>query len=275
MHLDLSLEGNLIVMKLAIESFGTGEPLVLIHGMGSAATAWKPIIGDLKNKFKVVTVDLPGHGRTAFSPVQPMDPTSLAQLVIKNLNSLGIDKFHLVGNSLGGWICLEIATSNPEIVKSITALAPAGLWLTPFTSRYPGEVALRFMASGVEKVAPSALNYTWAKKMGFETVSPRWRELSNEICLDATTAMANSTGYFPAWDALLGKRFDKQITTSIPITIIFGDSDHTLPQKTCQERSLAPTHAKWVVLPQTGHVPMWDSPNEVLSEIMATTGVSK
>jgi pimeloyl-ACP methyl ester carboxylesterase len=51
-------------MKLAIESFGTGEPLVLIHGMGSAATAWKPIIGDLKNKFKVVTVDLPGHGRT-------------------------------------------------------------------------------------------------------------------------------------------------------------------------------------------------------------------
>jgi len=45
MHLDLSLEGNLIVMKLAIESFGTGEPLVLIHGMGSAATAWKPIIG--------------------------------------------------------------------------------------------------------------------------------------------------------------------------------------------------------------------------------------
>jgi len=262
-------------MKLAIESFGTGEPLVLIHGMGSAATAWKPIIGDLKNKFKVVTVDLPGHGRTAFSPVQPMDPTSLAQLVMKNLSSLGIENFHLVGNSLGGWICLEIAASNPEIVKSITALAPAGLWLTPFTSRYPGEVALRFMASGVEKVAPSALNYTWAKKMGFETVSPRWRELSYDLCLDATTAMANSTGYFPAWDALLGKRFDKQITTSIPITIIFGDSDHTLPQKTCQERSLAPTHAKWVVLPQTGHVPMWDSPNEVLSEIMATTGVSK
>jgi pimeloyl-ACP methyl ester carboxylesterase len=275
MHLDLSLEGNLIVMNLAIESFGTGEPIVLIHGMGSAATAWNPIVNDLKNKFKVITVDLPGHGKTAFSPSQPMDPTSLAHLVIKNLNNLGIDKFHLVGNSLGGWVCLEIGASNPEIVRSITALAPAGLWLTPFTSRYPGEVALRFMASGVEKVAPSALNYTWAKKIGFETVSPRWRELSYELCLDATTAMANSTGYFPAWDALLGKRFDKQIASSIPITIIFGDSDHTLPHKTCQERSLAPTHAKWVVLPQTGHVPMWDSPNEVLSEIMATAGDTK
>jgi len=131
------------------------------------------------------------------------------------------------------------------------------------------------MASGVEKLAPSALNYTWAKKIGFETVSPRWRELSYELCLDATNAMAGSTGYFPAWDALLGKRFDKQITASIPTTIIFGDSDHTLPFKTCQERSLAPIHAKWIVLPQTGHVPMWDSPNEVTSEIMSTTGVIK
>ena len=275
MHLDLSLEGNLIVMKLAIESFGMGEPLVLIHGMGSAATAWNPIISDLKNKFKVVTVDLPGHGRTAYSPGQPMDPTSLAHLVTENLHTLGIDEFHLVGNSLGGWICLEMAASYPENVKSITALAPAGLWLTPFTSRYPGEVALRFMASGVEKLAPSALNYTWAKKIGFETVSPRWRQLSYELCLDATNAMAGSTGYFPAWDALLGKRFDKQISTSIPTTIIFGDSDHTLPLKTCQERSLAPVHAKWIVLPQTGHVPMWDSPNEVISEIMSTTGVIK
>ena len=93
------------------------------------------------------------------------------------------------------------------------------------------------------------------KKMGFETVSPRWRELSYELCLDATTAMANSTGYFPAWDALLGKRFDKQIDSQIPITIVFGDSDHTLPAKTCQERSLAPAHAKWIILPQTGHAP--------------------
>jgi pimeloyl-ACP methyl ester carboxylesterase len=203
-----------------------------------------------------------------------MDPTSLAQLVVKNLKNIGIESFHLVGNSLGGWVSFEIAALYPTAVKSITALAPAGLWLTPFTSRYPGELALRVMASGVEKLAPSLLNYTWAKKIGFETVSPRWKELSYEICLDATSAMAQSTGYFPAWDALLGKRFDKQIDPQIPITIVFGDSDHTLPAKTCQERSLAPAHSKWIILPQTGHAPMWDSPNEVVSEILQTAGVS-
>ena len=257
-------------MKLSIETFGQGEPLVFIHGMGSAATAWKPLVKVLSNDFKLVLIDLPGHGQTPYSQNQPMDPSSLAKLIKQNLTDLHIDKFHLIGNSLGGWICLEIAASYPESVGSVIALAPAGLWLTPFTSRYPGEVALRVIAGGVNKLAPSLLNYTWAKQIGFETVSPRWKELDYEICLDATNAMANSTGYFPAWDALLGKRFDKKVSENIPITIIFGDSDRTLPEKTCQERSLAPKHAKWIILPNTGHAPMWDSTDEVLSEINST-----
>ena len=76
-------------MKLAIETHGTGQPLVLIHGMGSAATAWQPIIPTLAKQFSVVTIDLPGHGRTPYSPIQKMDPTSLAQLVVKNLKNIG------------------------------------------------------------------------------------------------------------------------------------------------------------------------------------------
>mgnify|MGYP002145081102 CR=1 FL=1 len=259
-------------MKLAIETHGHGPSLVLIHGMGSAATAWKPIIPELAKHFQVITVDLPGHGRTPYSPIQQMDPISLAKLIIRNLKDIGVEEFDLVANSLGGWISFEMAVLNPDSVKSITALAPAGLWLTPFTSRYPGEVALRVIAEGANRLAPSVLNYSWAKKIGFETVSPRWKELDYEICLDATKAMAKSHGYFPAWDALLGKRFDKKVDRNIPVTIVFGDTDHTLPEKTCQEKSLAPEHAKWVILSNTGHAPMWDSTEEVYAEVMSTVG---
>ena len=258
-------------MKLAIERVGSGGALVLIHGMGSAATAWKPIIPKLSDKFEVITVDLPGHGQTPLDKSHPMDPESLAKLLLQNLSELGISRFHLVGNSLGGWISLEIAAANPEKVITLTGLAPAGLWLAPFTSRYPGELAVRLMAKSLEKVAPTTLNYRWAKKIGFETVSPRWEELDYEICLDAVRAMAKSEGYFPVWDGMLKKRFDKKISSEIPVTIIFGDTDHTLPAKTCQERSLAPAHAKWIILPDTGHAPMWDSPEEVIAEILETT----
>ena len=88
-------------------------------------------------------------------------------------------------------------------------------------------------------------------------------------------SMAKSDGYFPVWDGMLKKRFDKNISTEVPVTIIFGDTDHTLPAKTCQERSLAPAHAKWIVLPETGHAPMWDSTEEVVAEILETTKLRK
>jgi pimeloyl-ACP methyl ester carboxylesterase len=66
------------------------------------------------------------------------------------------------------------------------------------------------------------------------------------------------------------KRFDGKIPTSIPVTIIFGDSDRTLPATTCQERSIAPAHAKWIIFPDTGHAPMWDSPRDVIAAIVDT-----
>jgi pimeloyl-ACP methyl ester carboxylesterase len=243
--------------------------------MGSAATAWKPLIPKLTDKFEVITIDLPGHGKTPLDESRPMDPESLAKLVVQNLIELEIERFHLVGNSLGGWVSLEIAAIYPDRVITLTGLAPAGLWLAPFTSRYPGELAVRLMAKALEKLAPTTLNYTWAKKIGFETVSPRWQQLSYEVCLDAVTAMAKSEGYFPVWDGMLKKRFEKDVSAEIPITIIFGDTDHTLPAKTCQERSLAPHHAKWIILPETGHAPMWDSTEEVLAEILETSKLRK
>ena len=88
-------------MKLKLNRFGSGTPIVLIHGMGSASTAWKPLIPKLSEQFEVITLDLPGHGDTPLSSAQNMDPNALGKLVMKNLQENGINKFHLVGNSLG------------------------------------------------------------------------------------------------------------------------------------------------------------------------------
>jgi pimeloyl-ACP methyl ester carboxylesterase len=115
----------------------------------------------------------------------------------------------------------------------------------------------------------------WAKKIGFGGVSPRWYEFSDQLVVDATIAMGSSKGYFPAWDGLLKKRFDKPIPSTVPITIIFGDSDNTLPARTCQERSLVPQHAKWIILPESGHAPMWDHASECIDEILRTAGKQK
>lgn len=259
-------------MKLFTEVTGSGDPLVLIHGMGSAHTAWQTIAPDLSQTFAVITIDLPGHGNSQYSPHQEMDPQSLGRLVLRNLDDLGIENFHVVGNSLGGWVALEIAAISPERVLSLVGLAPAGLWLTPYQSRIPGTAPLRGLARLVKTVAPAIAKVEWAKKIGFASVSPLWQEFPDKLVVDATIAMGSARGYFPAWDALLRKRFDEFIPSTIPMTIIFGDSDNTLPARTCQERSLVPEHARWIVLPESGHAPMWDHPVECIDEILRTAG---
>lgn len=260
------------MQRLHIEISGTGDPLLLIHGMGSASTAWKTIRPLLNSDFTVITVDLPGHGQTPFLPGRPMDPHSLALNVFDEMSAQGIERFHLAGNSLGGWVSLEMASTYPDRILSLTGIAPAGLWLNPYNARYPGTAIARFLARYTYKLAPTALHFEKARALGFFDVSPRWRDFSYELCLDATLAMAGASGYYPAWDGMLMKRFDGTIPESIPVAIIFGDTDRTLPATTCQERSVAPTHAKWIIHPNTGHAPMWDNPIDVVDAIKKTAG---
>ena len=257
-------------MKLAHEIQGSGEPLVLLHGMGSASTAWKPIMGELREKFQVITIDLPGHGKSPFDPDQEMHPLALANLIMQQLDEIGIQKAHFAGNSLGGWIALEIAAAHPEKVLSVTGLAPAGLWLVPTTHRTILGASSRFMAAATYKYAYTLMRKEWARKLGFFEVSPRWQDFPHELMVDAVIAYGGSAGYFPAWDGMLTRRFDKEVSPEIPVTIIFGDSDNTLPAQTSQEKSLAPAHARWVTLSQSGHAPMWDSPAECIAEIIRT-----
>ena len=261
------------MQRLSHNVLGSGAPLLLIHGMGSASTAWKLIQGELAQSFTVITVDLPGHGNTPLIKGAPMDPHSLALTVLNEMSELGFKEFHLAGNSLGGWVSLELASSAPNRVLSVTGLAPAGLWLNPYNVRYPATALVRFLARSTSKFAPTAMHFEVARKLGFADVSPRWHEFSYELCLDAVSAMARADGYYPAWDGMLMKRFDGKIPEEISVTIIFGDSDRTLPATTCQERSIAPSHSRWIIFPDTGHAPMWDSPREVIAAIKETAAL--
>ena len=250
------------------------DDILLVHGMGSASTAWQLLIPELRKHFRIIMVDLPGHGKTPFQKGLAMDPISLADMVHRAANKVSTG-YHLVGNSLGGWVAMELAAHYGERTRSLTALAPAGMWINPFQRRYPATAFLRIFAKATRPLTPLFLHFEWARSLGFSTVSPRWQEFSYRLCMDAVRAMTDSVGYYPAFDGMLMKRFESEIPTTIPTTIIFGDSDNTLPARSCQERSLAPDHARWVTLAATGHAPMWDSVDEVMAEILATTSKSR
>ena len=160
-------------------------PLVLIHGLGSAATAFKPIIPALAQSFRVITVDLPGLGQSAYNKAQAMDPKSLGRAIFESVEKkYGINKFHVAGNSLGGWIALEMAADKPERIDSLTGLAPAGLWLKPASGRVPIEAQSYYMAKVLRPLIRVGLHAIALRKIGYSNVSPKWQELSYEICYD-------------------------------------------------------------------------------------------
>jgi pimeloyl-ACP methyl ester carboxylesterase len=247
-------------------------PLVLIHGLGSAATAFKPIIPALAQSFRVITVDLPGHGNSTYSKGQAMDPKSLGRSVFESVESeYGIDKFHVAGNSLGGWIALEMAADQPQRIDSLTGIAPAGLWLKPAAEREMKEARSYYVARLFRPFIRIGLNSKLLRWVGFATVSPGWRDLSYETCYEAAHAMLNCPGYFPAWDGMLSRRFDAQVSPTVAVTILFGDTDNTLPFPISQERSLAPAHSSWMVIDNCGHAPMWDYPQLIAKIIKETS----
>src|SRR3954471_20826978 len=115
-------------MALDLHRGGSGAPLVLIHGIGHTWRGWKPMLPLLEERFDVLAVDLPGFGRS--EPLPPgMSPTpeALADAVEDEMGRAGFDSAHVAGNSLGGWIALELGRRGRA--ETVTAISPSGLGL--------------------------------------------------------------------------------------------------------------------------------------------------
>src|SRR4051794_739595 len=113
--------------RLAYSRLGTGQPLVLLHGQGFSRRSWDPVVTELARERDVIAVDLPGHGD---SPRQPRGagntPLDQARAVAELLDQLGLASVHVAGNSVGGWVALELG--RLQRARTVTALSPGGLW---------------------------------------------------------------------------------------------------------------------------------------------------
>ena len=248
--------------------------LVLVHGLGSAGNIWKTLHAGLEDTFTIYPIDLPGHGSAPLH-AEPLDPPSLARSITAALEKdHGVREFHVAGNSLGGWIALELAAQFPDRVKSVTALAPAGLWREGPTQKLPPSLLARILARISQHFLKLAYNLPPLKALGYKRITHLWRELSFESCKDSVIAMARSVGYMPMWRALRFRKFDSTISESIPVSIIFGDYDLTLPHPRAQEREVAPQHSRWIVVDNCAHVIMWNYPELTVDFIKKTAFAS-
>ncbi|SES64170.1 2-succinyl-6-hydroxy-2,4-cyclohexadiene-1-carboxylate synthase [Salinibacillus kushneri] len=103
--------------KYWVEQEGRGEPLVLLHGFTGLTKTWSPFIQQWSKNFHVISIDLPGHGKT--KAYEPFSIETVCDDIYKIMNRLDLDNIHLLGYSMGGRTALSFACLYPQCVESL------------------------------------------------------------------------------------------------------------------------------------------------------------
>jgi pimeloyl-ACP methyl ester carboxylesterase len=251
--------------------FGAGEPVVLIHGLGATWRCWMPVIDALAAHHEVFAFDLPGFGRSrALEDEVAPTVVNLADALARQLDELGLERAHLVGNSMGGWIALELARRGRAL--SVVALSPLGLG-TDRENRW-SDRRLRLAYIGARMVRPvagplarTAVGRTMLN--GFQTARP-WRVDPAETA-HTVREFVSATGWPETLEVNVRSRAEELEDIRCPVTIAWGTRDRVLPYRQAGRFAEAIPQARTRVLRGLGHVPMSDDPDLVAGVILQTT----
>jgi pimeloyl-ACP methyl ester carboxylesterase len=256
-------------MELAYDRCGAGPPLVLLHGVGHRRQAWLPIRERLAKHREVISLDLPGFGESPPLPDHLPYELDTAVIVLKEFfTSLGLDRPHVAGNSLGGLLSLVLAQYG--MVSSATALSPAGLW-SPMERR----VSLGMVRS-VHRTArylPPKVATRLAQTAAGRTVMcgvlfGRPDLLEPQVLLEDMQALVGGVGFRPTLAAGDKIVFAGQVH-DVPVTIAWGSRDWLMRRPRAALITRLIPHARLLRLPGCGHVPMNDNP-ELVAHVLLT-----
>lgn len=250
---------------------GSGEPLLLVHGFSSVPQVWSPIVGELGRSFDVLAVALAGHvGGSSLPAGVAVCMQAMVDAVEQEMDAAGFDTAHIAGNSLGGWIALELAGRGRA--RSVVALSPAGGWEQGSAQERRLKGLFRRNHAIAQRMLPHAPRLLSRPRLRRALLSGA---VARADRLDPTQALAMVEGsvecpiYFDLMAAIErdGPPADFARVTC-PVLLAWGTKDRLLPAARYSQRmrNLLPA-AHWMDLPGLGHMPMGDDPELIASVI--------
>jgi pimeloyl-ACP methyl ester carboxylesterase len=249
---------------------GEGSPLVLFHGILGSARMWGRVVPLLASTHDTIAPTALGHRGGTCASVQPARIAHVVDDAERLLDHLGLATAHLAGNSMGGWVALELARRGRAL--SVCAFSPAGCWQGTRDPDRPSALrgTIRVTRRGrrlLPLLAKSARFRRWALRLnaarGDRVTASELVELGRDVL-----------GCTIADDLLDGQEaLDPLESNPCPITLAWPERDRIFPlaEYGARARALVPG-ARFVVLEDVGHVPMFDSPELVARTVLETTG---
>jgi pimeloyl-ACP methyl ester carboxylesterase len=251
----------------------TGRTLVLVHGFAASVHAWRPWIGRLDDDYRLIAIDLPGHGLTEAPKGYRASLDSNAELVGKLADHAGVSRFVLAGNSMGGAVAINFAMKRPERLDGLVLVDAAG---------WPGERAGN--SSGPPLVFQLMNNpvgraiLKWFDPRMFAEGGLKSAYLDETLVTDELVDRYGELALAPGHrDILLtqNSRPGTPITAAdfakiaVPTLVLSGEQDKLIPVEDSRAIAAAIPGAKLVTYPEGGHVPMEQLPDQTVQDLKA------
>jgi len=241
-------------------SAGQGQPILLIHGLGSSTRDWEPQTTFFSNQFQVVAFDLRGHGQSQ-KPPGPYSIPLFAQDTAELIRALGLGPVHLVGISLGGSIAFQLAVDEPELLRSLVIVnsGPEAIFRT-LKERWAvllRQLIVRLL--GMRKMGETLSSRLFPKEeqAGLrQQFVERWAENDPKAYLASLRAIVN-------WSVA-----DRLPTISVPTLVVAADQDYT-PLSLKEAYVAKMQQAELVVIEDCRHATTIERPEQFNEQLMA------
>lgn len=247
-----------------------GRVLVLIHGSNASLHTWEPWVKLLRSNYRIISLDLPGHGLTGVNPAGVYDNQSYVGVVDALLSRLGIEKAVIGGNSMGGGVSWMYALAHPEKTEALLLVDAGG---QPQAKPDELPIGFRLMRMPVIKEAARVI----APRSIFESSIKNTMSVQSKID-DALIDRYWELNRFPGNREATMQRFStpgsmksgtkkRLATIRVPVMIMWGEEDKLIPVSSARWFAEAIPAAKLVIYPKVGHIPMEEVPDQSAADV--------
>jgi len=242
---------------------GPLPPVVLLHGLGSTALSYAPMLQRLLPYVQeVYAIDTPGHGFSDM-PEASISPPVLFEGLLHSLDQLPCAPFVLVGNSLGGGMTLRYTLARPERVRQVVAMSPAG---APTSDEERPEFLSRFDINARQDASEflDRLFYQapWYRPLVVSVIRANFQRPTLKQFLDSVRDGVDDSEYLFKPDELS--------SLAQPLLMIWGQGDRIMPPSHLPYfKAHLPPHTEWIEPPNAGHSPQIERPGEMAAAIQA------
>ncbi|MGH6694422.1 alpha/beta fold hydrolase [Sphingopyxis sp.] len=245
--------------------------IVLIHGSNASLHTWEPLVKRLGATYRIVTLDLPGHGLTGAIPDTDYSAQGMMDAVDVVAAKLGLDHFVLGGNSMGGWVSWRYALAEPSRVDALLLIDASGMPLRKGEKAPPSNVGFRVLEYSFGRWLATRVTPRMLVEQSLRG-SVEKQEIVDDAMIDRYWELLRFPGNRAA--TVLRARMDREPAMAArvgelraPTLILFGDKDRLInpsAAKTFNERIAG---SEVVMLPGIGHLPMEEAPDATAKAI--------